>query len=246
MKNSRTAIAAVAAGALAVSVALVGCSSDDKKDSSSSTSTTSAATSSASTSSAEASGKAPKSKLVPKSGDTAAANETIATYIADEKIIETPVKPGDPGAPTIDLPIPEGWEVVDQGDDSYAAIVYTGPEAANTDFPPNFIAILSKLEGNVDAKKLIEYAGGEVKNLPNYAPLLEGEEGTLSGFPAYQIAATFEDSGTTYVIAQKTAVITGADGAIYVLQLNGTSDETLQDILGSATSAVDDGTTITP
>ncbi len=37
-------------------------------------------------------------------------NPTIATYIEDNRIRESKVEAGDAGAPTVDLPIPEGWE----------------------------------------------------------------------------------------------------------------------------------------
>ena len=44
------------------------------------------------------------------SAQAAGQNYTIVDYIRDNGIVETPVKRGDPGSPTIDLPFPPGWE----------------------------------------------------------------------------------------------------------------------------------------
>ena len=59
-------------------------------------------------------------------------NPSIASYFQQSHITATPVHKGDPGAPTINFPIPDGW--ADAGPDTpptaYWAIVDTGPEAA--------------------------------------------------------------------------------------------------------------------
>ena len=87
-------------------------------------------------------------------------NPTIASYFKDSKITATPVHRGDPGAPTINLPIPDGW--ADAGPDTpagaYWAIVDNGPEAAK--YTPSIVATVSKLGGHVDPQKLIELAAG--------------------------------------------------------------------------------------
>ncbi len=246
MKYSKLGAATIAATAVTLTLSMAGCSSDDKDSSSSKTSaaSTSAAASSAKTSSSGA----PKSKLSPRTTEnTAGPNYTIADYIKDQKITETPIHPDDAGAPTIELPLPDGWETAgDKTPDwAYGAIIYTGPEAASADYPPNFIAILSKLEGDVDPQKLIDNAGGEIKNLPEVELLGEGEVSTLDSYPAYQIAASYTLEGQKVVTAQKTVVIPGADG-LYILQLNGTSNEAQGDILQAAAQTIDEKTTITP
>jgi hypothetical protein len=48
--------------------------------------------------------------VAPRDEDAAGPNPTIASYIKDNNIQEAPVKRGDPGSPTIDLPVPDGWE----------------------------------------------------------------------------------------------------------------------------------------
>lgn len=236
---------AAATAALTVVVGLAASCSSDSGGSASSESTSAAA---ASTTTESASTTSSKNKLAPATTTAPAAgpNYTIADYIADEGIVETPIYPGDPGAPQIVLPFPDGWE--DAGDQTpewaYGAIIYTGPESA--DYTPSMIAIVSKLEGNVDPQKLIDYAAGEVQNLPGYAPVGEGTTSTLAGFPAYQISGTYTgEDGMELVSAQKTAVIPGSDG-LYILQINvdGTSDQL--DLLASATETVDNDTTITP
>jgi hypothetical protein len=248
MKISTTRTTAIAATLIAVTLSVVGCSKDDS--SSSSKDTTSAASSSAKTSSEKtSSAKSSKPKASPRTTDSAkpGTNKTIADYIASNNIKETPVKQGDAGAPTIDLPVPDGWEVAgeDAPDYAYGAIVYTGAEAA--DYVPSVIAILSKLEGdNVNAKDLLAVAEGELKNLPGYKELGPGENVTLSDFPAYDYAGLFTDEGQSKVVAQKTVVITGADGSLYVLQLNADGLESQAEIVGAALTAIDEQTKITP
>lgn len=227
---------ATAVAAMALAVTLAGCGSDSSSDSSASSATSSAA---ASTSSASTS-----ASLEPRDIDDAAGtNFTIADYIKDNNITETPIKMGDPDAPTIDLPIPEGWSPAgeDTPDYAYAAIVYTGDDASGSDYTPNFVALLSRLEGSVDADALIEAAGGELKNLPS-AEIVDERKATLSGFPAYEIAATYDLEGTAALSAQKTVIITTPSGETYILQLNGTSDQAQADILGDAANTIDTAT----
>jgi hypothetical protein len=152
---------------------------------------------------------------------------------------------GDPGSPTIDLPLPEGWESAgtDTPDWAYGAIVYTGPEAA--EYTPSVVAIVSKLTGNVDPQKILDLAPGELQNLSGYEPLNEGAASTLGEYPAFQLGGTWVQDGQKKIVAQKTVVIPGSDG-LYVLQLNADGLEDQVDIVGAATDAIDSGTTITP
>lgn len=69
-----------------------------------------------------------------------------------------PVHRGDPGAPTLNLPIPDGW--ADAGQDTpataYWAIIDNGPEAAK--YTPSIVATVSKLVGDVDQQKILDRA----------------------------------------------------------------------------------------
>ena len=181
----------------------------------------------------------------PRNEGTPGSYETIASYISQNGIQETPVKRGDPGSPTIDLPFPDGWQ--DAGPDTpewaYGAIVYTGSEAA--EYTPSIVALMSKLSGNVDPAKIIELAAGELQNLPDYEALTDGTTSQLSGFDAYQLAGTWEQDGLRKFVAQKTVVIPGSDG-LYVLQLNADGLADQADILGAATDVIDTETVITP
>lgn len=104
---------------------------------------------------------------------------------------------------------------------------------------------MSKLTGNVDPAKILEYAPNEIKNLPGYESQGEGSASTLGGFDAYQIGAVYVRDGARRVIAQKTVVIPGQDG-LYVLQLNADGLEDQLSPLMDATSVIDEQTTITP
>jgi hypothetical protein len=218
-------IAAIAA--VALSLGLAGCGSDTKTESEASETTT--------TSSA-----APTTSAKP-----ANANYTIVDYIRDNGIVETPVKRGDPGAPIINLPYPPGWE--DAGNRTpkwaYGAILSSDPAFASN--PPTIIALVSKLTGNVDPAKILEFASGEIRNLPGYQGPAAGQPGGLSGFDGTVISGTYTKDGTKRAIAQKTVVIPGKDG-LYVLQLNADGMEDQMPALMQATAVIDEQATITP
>lgn len=220
-KSARAGIIAISAIALSLGVA--SCGSDTKTEASSSSETT--------TSSSAA--PAPQG------------HKSIADYIKENGITEAQVKRGDPGSPTIDLPFPPGW--ADAGPKTpewaYGAIVSTDP-AFQAD-PPNIIALVSKLTGNVDPAKIIEFAPGEIQNLPGYEGATEGQPSKLSGFDAVQIGGTYMKNGVKRAIAQKTVVIPGKDG-LYVLQLNADGTEEQMPALMDATSVIDEQTKITP
>ena len=220
--------------------ALAGCGSDSKTESSAASSSSPSPTSSESSDANTSTSSAAPTKA-------AATNPTIADYIKENGITETPVKRGDPGAPTIDLPTPQGW--VDAGpktpEGAYGAIVFADPSMAAD--PPSIVAIMSKLTGNVDPAMIFKYAPGELKNLPGYESAGEGNDAKLGGFDAYQIGAMFTKDGTKRLIAQKTVVIPAADGdGVFVLQLNAGGTEDQIGPLMDATSAIDEQTTITP
>ncbi|GAC1407823.1 MAG: hypothetical protein NVS4B6_30620 [Mycobacterium sp.] len=158
-------------------------------------------------------------------------------------IVETAVHPGDPGAPKIDLPLPKGWR--DAGNRTpqwaYRAILFDPAVASD---PPTIVVLLSKLAGDADPAKILEYAPAEVENLPAYHGDDNATPSTLAGFNAMQIAGSYVKNGQTRAIAQKTVVIPG-DNALYVLQLNAEGANDQQQRLEYATGVVDKQTTIT-
>jgi Probable lipoprotein LpqN len=236
----RRGIIGTAAIAAAVAIMLSGCGSDTKTQSS----TSSSASKSTSSTSAKAAPSS-KPKVAPRDEDAAGPNPTIASYIQENKIQEAPVKRGDPGSPTIDLPVPDGWEPAgaDTPDWAYGAIVYKGADAG--DYTPSIVALVSKLTGNVDPQKIIDLAPGELNNLPGWKASNDGETSTLGQYPAYQLGGTWTQDGKTKIVAQKTVVIPGSDG-LYVLQLNADGLENQGEIVGAATNVIDDQTSITP
>jgi len=230
-----SAITGVAAAFTALAVVLSGCGSDTKT----------ATSSSSSTESSKSSTTKKKPTVESSPAEAAGPNPSIASYIKDNNITETPVHMGDPGSPTINLPVPEGWEPAGENTPewAYGAILYTGPEAA--EYTPSIVAIVSKLSGDVDPQKIIDMAPGELNNLSGYKPLNEGATSTLGEYPAYQLGGTWQSDGETKVVAQKTVVIPGADG-LYVLQLNADGLDSQKEVIGAATDVIDSDTTITP
>lgn len=207
----RTAsINAVTIAVVALSIGVAGCGS--KPSSNTAASKTSTAAAATTTATAQ-----PK---VPPRTYPAGPNPTIDSYLQQNGITATPVHRGDPGSPTITLPIPDGW--ADAGSDTpataYWAIVDTGPEAAK--YTPSIVATVSKLVGDQgDPQKLIDLAAGELKNLPGFTPKGDGGTGTFADFPAYQLGGTWTQGGQTKAVAQKTVVIPSGDD-VYLLRLN--------------------------
>nr|WP_090277793.1 LpqN/LpqT family lipoprotein [Mycolicibacterium komanii]CRL72774.1 putative lipoprotein LpqN [Mycolicibacterium komanii] len=214
--------------AIALSFGLVGCGSDADT----SATTTTSATSETGTATATPS---------PAADD----DDTINEYIVDSGIAETPIKPGEPGTPTFDFPLPPQW--ADAGEATpewaYGAIVYDNPADPND--PPDMYAIASKLTGNVDTAKIFEYAPEQLEDMAEFKPLAEPARGKLGGFDAISFAGTYKNEGQTRFVAQKTVVVPAADG-VFVLQLNADSPETEQNAVLDALEVIDEQTTITP
>jgi Probable lipoprotein LpqN len=230
----RTAsINAVTIAIAALSIGLAGCGSKPSSNNAASkTSTAAAATTSAK----------PQSKVAPRTFP-AGPNPTIATYIQENGITETPVHRGDPGAPTITLPIPDGW--ADAGPDTpataYWAIVDNGPEAAK--YTPNIVATVSKLVGNVDQQRLLDLATGELKNLPGFKAMGDGSATTFANFPGSELGGTWTQGGQTKAIAQKTVVIPGS-GGVYLLRLSADCLDSQIDQALPVTMTIDEKATI--
>lgn len=149
----RTAISGAAVAILATSITLAGCGSSPSNS-----------TAANNPSSASASAK-PQPKVAPRLAPEGP-NPTIAGYFKDAHITATPVHKGDPGAPTVNFPMPDGW--ADAGPDTpptaYWAIVDNGPESAK--YTPSIVATVSKLDGDVDPQKLIEPPRARRKTCP--------------------------------------------------------------------------------
>jgi Probable lipoprotein LpqN len=216
---------------VALSLALVACGSDNKTSPATSTSTSKSTSTSTSTTTSTATAT-----------PGAQGGPTIADYVRDNHITETPIHHGDPG-PNVDLPVPQGWQINQNAGTSYGGIVFTQP--ANPADPPTISALYSKLTGDVDPAKIIQYAPNEVLGLPGYQGTGNGRASTLGGFQAWQIKGTYQRDGNTRTVAQKTVVIP-AQGAVFVLQLNADSLQSDEGTLMDAANIIDDQTTITP
>jgi hypothetical protein len=171
-------------------------------------------------------------------------NKTINDYIDENNISETPFKANDPGTPNFDFPFPPDWS--DAGDRTpewaYGAVVYDKPlDPAD---PPAMVAIASKLTGPVDPAKILEYAPGQLLNLPDFKPLGVPEKSKLGGFDATESAGIYTYEGKARFIAQKTVVIPG-NGAIFALQLNADTPQAQQAVVIDAAKIIDEQTKIT-
>jgi Probable lipoprotein LpqN len=214
---------------VALSLALVGCGSDNKSETKTSTSTSTSTSTVTSTT------------VATSTAPGAHAHKSLTDYFTENHITQTAVGRGDPGSPTIDLPMPPGWQKADQSGASYGTIAAAQP--TNPSDPPTISALVAKLSGDVDPAKLLEYAPGELQNLPGYQGTGNGSASTLSGFQAWQISGTYMKDGKKRAVAQKTVVIPG-QGAIFVLQLNADGPDSDEGPLMEAMNIVDERTTI--
>jgi serine/threonine protein kinase len=169
--------------------------------------------------------------------------QTIATYLKSNNIPEALVHRNEPGAPAVTLPMPPGW--VDAGPQTpafaYASIVYNGPSAGG--YRPSATALISRLGPNADAQKILDFAPGELNNLPGFTATDTGTPGTVDGHKSFQIAGSWNSNGVTKLITQNTVVIQDGTG-LYVMQINidGVADQA--EIIKQITEAIDRDTKI--
>jgi len=222
--------------AVTLSVTLSGCNATK-------TETKSEASSAAS--SAVASGASSASTTLAVPDMPTGPHKTIADYVDDNKIVETPYKKDEPGAPVFKLATPPDWELAGSKTPewAYGAIVYQ--KAADPADPPFVTAIISKLTGNVDPAKILEYAPGLLQNLPGYEQDGDVEKTTLSGFDGVKFQASYLRGEVRRYIAQATVVIPGKDGAVFVLQLNADAPQDQGQVIRDAAKVINAETKIT-
>jgi len=179
------------------------------------------------------------------SGKRSAPGLTVKQYIEESGITSTQVRLGDPGAPKIVIALPQGWSDLGEDTPEWAYGAVQADNSPNPEDPPTITVLLSKLTGDVDPAKILEYAPGELMNLPNYVAANEPMTDKLSGFDAIQLAGFYERDGTQRTIAQKTVVIP-ANEAFFVLQMNADALKSDAIALIKATDVIDKDTKITP
>lgn len=169
---------------------------------------------------------------------------TIVDFIRDNRIVETQLHPGNPGAPIVNLPIPPGWADAGNLTPAWAwrAILFSDPAMAAD--PPNIITLVSKLTGNGVARALA-YAPGELRNMDDF----EGDAGStkqVSGFNAFQLGGTFiRKDGAPRAIVQTTVLIPAPDG-VFIMQSNADGPPDQLGLLKDTMRILDEQTTITP
>lgn len=180
----------------------------------------------------------------PAPTETADEATTIPEYLAEEGIEQVVLTREDAG-PVIDLPVPDGWRFTEDyaGAAPYGAVVHEG--AADPADPPRVLALLARLEGDVDPAKILEHAPGELQALDGFVPIEMEQRTTLGAYDAVQVAGSLMSEGRELVIAQKTVVIPTESG-LHVLQLNAFAPAAEEEELISALSLIDAQTTITP
>lgn len=169
---------------------------------------------------------------------------TIAEYLAAEGVEQVPLGRDDDG-PVIDLPVPDGWRTSEDYAEaaSYGAIV--SESATDPADPPRVLALLARLEGDVDPARILELAPGELQELDGFVPIELEQESTLGAYEAAEVAGSLTTEGRELVVVQKTVVIPTDDG-LHVLQLNAYAPAAEEDELVTALTLINAQTTITP
>jgi hypothetical protein len=232
----------VAIGAVAIGLGLAGCASD--------TATNSQETSVQATNPSPAAGPttppsgAPPPPSPALSPVPAGHYYSIVDFIRENHIAESQLRPGGPGAPTVNLPTPPGWADAGSRTPTWAwrAIYLTDPAMAAD--PPSIITLVSKLTGSGVAR-VLSYAPGELRNMADF----KGDEGTqmkVSGFNAYQLGGTFtRKDGVTRAIVQTTVVFPASDG-VFIMQSNADGGPNQLGLLRDTMRIMAEQTTITP
>jgi Probable lipoprotein LpqN len=234
----------VAIGAVVIGLGLAGCGSDTATEVTNPQETSVPVTNPNPAAGPTAPGAPPASPPAPPPASPARHHYTIVDFIRENRIVETQLHPGDPGAPIVNLPTPPGW--TDAGDLTPAwawrAIYFTDP-AISAD-PPNIVTLVSKLTGN-GAARVLSYAPGELRNMANF----DGDEGTVkkvSGFDAYQLGGTFtRKDGVKRAIVQTTVEIPAPDG-VFIMQSNADGVPDQLGMLRDTMRIINEQTTITP
>lgn len=227
-------VSTFATAAVVIGLALSGCgSSGDSKESTSPKASESSSAAETTSETTETSAAAPTNA------------QTVGDYLAAQGVTETLVKRGEPGAPTLDLPMPAGWADVgaDTPKDAYGAIYLEGAQGSP---PPAIIARMERLDGGTfDVAKILELIPNAVLKMPGWDGPPAGQPSELGGFEATAIAGTATIDGVPTFVARKGVVIPGSEHT-YLLGLDAQGPADQQQVLLDAMAAIDEGTTITP
>ncbi|WP_162461488.1 MULTISPECIES: LpqN/LpqT family lipoprotein [unclassified Mycolicibacterium] len=225
----------VAGVALAVAVTALSagaCSSNSKP--------APAATSASSSPSSTSSAAAPNP---PTPSAPAASKKTLQDYLHEKNITAQQLHPGDPGAPTITMTLPQGW--VDAGPlapkEAWTASKFDDPSMTND--PPTIVVLVSKLPG-ANADEVLQYAPGELQNLTGWQDAGTNCDAKLAGFKACQVGGMYTQDGKDRMVAQKTSAIP-TQGGVLLLQVKASGAKQTIGPLMDATAAIDKSLKVT-
>ena len=190
---------------------------------------------------------APTRTLTPRTTQAEpTAYPTIADYLADNGVTETPLRLGVEDPLIADFQLPDGWEAklsTEEGEVAYLSAFGNVHQSDN--FVPGAALLVSVLDGPVDAQELLGYASGEFYNLPGFEEF-RSEDTDLDGFPAFLIIGGYDDPDFgPMVVSQRTAVVE-RDGVVYGVQLNVRALESQADAVDEDAQFINETLTVFP
>ncbi|WP_060650163.1 LpqN/LpqT family lipoprotein [Rhodococcus pyridinivorans] len=103
---------------------------------------------------------------------TASIPTTLSDYLAAHEVELSPCSPDDPRHPQPELQAPDGWIVLPHDVFPHAHTVLAAPEHAADDWAPNAVLLHGALSKWRPTDELLEVAGNEVHNLPEWREML--------------------------------------------------------------------------
>ncbi|GGC67445.1 LpqN/LpqT family lipoprotein [Hoyosella rhizosphaerae] len=213
MTNRRVVLGV--AGALVGAVVVTGCTSDADVESSDAPPTTVAVSVAPTPPTAEES--------EPEESEPSV---TLIEYLSQSGIGRTPLFWGAETGPVVEFDLPDGWSVGDVETFPQAYFAAVGTEWAFETDPgplPTAVLTIQRLDRQVDAEELLEYAPGALENLPEFEIALDDDENTVSGFPSYALSGEFVDEEFGYMAVVERTAVAEIDDATYVVQLRVTT-----------------------
>ncbi len=163
-------------------------------------------------------------------------------YLQSVGIKVTPVSPESPANVRIDVPLPQGWESLGALDPAY--LIADKPSDADQGRTPSAVAYLIKLQGPLDARKIItEHGFADAQNTQNFQKIASSLD-DFQGYPSAAIEGTYDNQNVRVHAWNRDVIV--PDGPLhYLVQFTVTTTEAQTAALSKDVAALTGGLKIT-